>query len=235
MPPENNDSENSDQNVNTEQTNASDIKIENQENDSQTNDNSTDELSVEDKIKKGVDEALKPIKDNLDKAYQARDDALAKVKEFEDQRRQAEIKRLEEEGKHKEAYEAALADEKARNEALNKRNVELTRDIEVKSALSSYELRNQSAHEMVFKEVVANLVQDDKGNWLHKDGTTIEGAVKSFLESPDNSFLLKAKVSSGSGQETNISTPSDRPNKSLFEMPQSEVIRLAGEGKLQKN
>lgn len=187
---------------------------------------------VNDLVKAGIDEALKDIKAKLDKAYGARDEALAKVKTFEQKEREAELKRLQEEGKHKEAFEMQLAEERAAREALEKRNTELTRDLEVKNALAGYELRSEKAFDMAYREVTEQLVRNEQGVWVHKSGIPVKEFLKSFAENADNSFLFKAKVSTGGGSSsTKPSSTSSKP-KSLFEMSQAEVLQMAREGKL---
>ena len=189
---------------------------------------------IEKLVQAKLDEALKDIKTKLDKAYGARDEALKKVAEFEREKKEAELKRLQEEGKHKEAYEMQLAEERAKREAAEKRNVELTRDIEVRNALSSHPFRNDNALEMAYREVVGQLVQNEQGAWVHRSGVSIKDFVKSFAENDDNAFLFKPKVSSGSGsQGTKPTNASGGEKKSLFSMSQEEVLKLAREGKLQ--
>jgi len=223
MPPKKDDEDKKDD------LDAKDIKID----DDKDSDEGT--KTLEEQIQAGIDEALKPIKEKLDGAYDARDEAIAKVKDFERKEREAELARLEEEGKHKEAYESRLAEEKAETEALKKENVKLTRDISVKNELAKYEFRNGTASEMAFRNVADSLVQDDKGTWVHKSGDNIETTVKDFLENSDNSFLLKVKTSSGSGNDTEIlPDTSGTESKSLFTKPIAEVLKLAGEGKLRK-
>lgn len=148
--------------------------------DADKNQNSTPDIDA--LVAQRVEEALKPIKENLDKAYGARDEAQKKVKEFERLQREAELKRLQDEGKHKEAYEMQLKERESEIEALKRRNVELTRDIEVRNALGAYPFRNDNATEMAYREIVGNLIQDDKGNWVHKSGIPIRDFVKSSLK-----------------------------------------------------
>jgi membrane protein involved in colicin uptake len=179
-----------------------------------------------------VDESLKEIKTKLDKAYGARDEALKKAEALEAEKRQAEIARLAEEGKHKEAYEMQLADERAKRETAERRNTELTRDMAVRNALSQHPVKTQRAAEMAFSEIVRELVQDKDGNWVHKTGTSIETAVKSFAENDDNAFLFKQKQSSGGGTTPPSTTTPPAGNRSLFSMSQEEVLKLAAEGKL---
>jgi hypothetical protein len=199
--------------------------------------NKAKDLSTEEMIEKAVqarlEESLKDIKGKLDKAYGARDETLKELATYKQKEKEAELQRLQEEGKHKEAYELQLAEIKAEKEALEKRNVELTRDRDVQSALSGYQFRNEKAVEMARKEVIAQLVQNESGIWVHKSGVSIKDFIKAFSESEDNSFLFKAKVSNGSGSTGSSSTNTNNSSsKSLFEMSQEEVLKLASEGKL---
>lgn len=187
---------------------------------------------IEALVNQRVDESLKEIKSKLDKAYGARDEAIKKAEALEAEKRQAEIARLAEEGKHKEAYEMQLADERAKREAAEKRNTELTRDMALRNALSQHPLRTARAGEMAFSEIVRELVQDKDGNWVHKTGASIETAVKSFAEHEDNAFLFKQKQNSGGGTTPPSGSTPPSGKKSLFAMSQDEVLKLAAEGKL---
>jgi hypothetical protein len=186
----------------------------------------------EDVLKAAVEEQLKPIKGKLDAAFSQRDEALRKLAEKEAKDREAELKRLEEEGKHKEVYEMRLAEEKARNQALEKQNIELARDLELRTSLSTLPFRNDAASKMAYQELLGQLVRNEQGVWLHKSGASIAAAVKAFQENDENSFLFKPKANSG-GNTTTVK-PSDNSSKpkSVFEMSQEEVLKLAAEGKL---
>jgi hypothetical protein len=185
-------------------------------------------------VQEKLDEALKEIKGKLDKAYGARDEALKKVAEFEQAKKEAELQRLKEEGKHKEAYDLQLAEEKSKREAAEKRNVELTRDIDVRNALASQPFRNDNALEMAYREIVGQLVQNEQGVWVHKTGVDIRDYVKAFAENDSNSFLFKVKASSGSGSSGVNTSNNSSEKKSLFNMSQEEVLKMAREGKLRK-
>lgn len=213
-----------------------DQNTDNQNNDQNNNQAPTVDKALIDKlVQEGIDNALKDIKTKLDKSYEARDAALAKVKEYEQKDREAELKRLQEEGKHKEAFEMQLAEERAKREALEKRNVELTRDIDVRNALASHPFRNDNASEMAYREIVGQLVQNEHGVWVHKSGVSVKDFVKSFAEHSDNEFLFKPKVNSGSGSGgSKAGDNSSGEKKSLFNMSQEEVLKLAREGKLPK-
>jgi len=226
------DNQNKDGENNTNQNQNQDDDQSNKDGQNQNQNNSNNVPDVDKIIQEKVDEQLKDIKSKLDKAFSSRDEALKKVAEFEKEKREAELKRLQDEGKHKEAYEIQLAEEKARREIVEKRNIELTRDIDVRNSLATQPFRNDNALEMAYREIVGQLVQNDQGVWVHKTGISIRDFVKGFADSDDNSFLFKAKASSGSG--SNGGKPSDTSGgkKSLFQLSQDEVLKLAKEGKL---
>lgn len=226
----NTDDQNNNQNVNDDSNN------DNSQNNVNIQDiNKADNDLVQKLVQEKLDSALKDIKEKLDKAYNSRDGALKKIQEFEQKEREAELKRLQDEGKHKEAYEMQLAEEKAKRETLEKRNIELTRDIEVRNVLGSQPFRNDNALEMAYREIVGQLVQNEQGVWVHRSGVSVRDFVKSFTDSDENSFLFKPKVSNGGGSSNNTNTSNSSDNKkSLFQMTQEEVLKMAAEGKLRK-
>jgi len=197
-----------------------------------------DDDMVDKLVKDRLGEELKPIKGKLDNAYKARDEALAKVAEFERREKEAKIKQLNEEGKHREAYELQLQELRAQNDALNKRNMELSRDVAVKDALKSYSFKNDKASELAFKEIVAELVQNESGTWVHRTGISVRDYCEAFSKDEDQSFLFKPKANSGGGTTTTTNSsgkPAASGKKSLFDMPQSEVLALAAAGKIGPN
>jgi hypothetical protein len=188
-----------------------------------------------DAIEKKIQDALQPIKSNLDKAYAERDAAIKKAAEYEQKEKEAELKRLQDDGKYKEAYELQLAEANAKVEVLVKRNLELARDAEIKSALSSYVFRSDKALDMAYMDIASQLVQNESGVWTHKSGTDLRTFIKQFSDLEDNSFLFKPKTSSGGGTSGAHSTaPSDNANKSLFKLSQEEVLKRAAEGTLRR-
>lgn len=190
---------------------------------------------VERLVKEKVEESIKTIKSKLDKAYESRDEALKRIAEFEKKERDAELKRLKDEGKEREAYELQLAQERAAREALEKQNTELTRDVEVRQALASIEFRNEKARQLAYSDIVGQLVRNEQGVWVHRSGVAIKDFIRVFAESEDNAFMLKPKVSSGSGSTSTSNkgaSSGTTRKKSLFEMSQEEVLKLAQEGKL---
>ena len=182
-------------------------------------------------IKSAVADAVKDVKVKLDAAYAKRDEALQKVSEFEQKERDLEIKRLQDAGKEREAFELQLAELKANQETLQKRNLELSRDVDTRQALSAFAFRSEKAAKMAFDEVTSQLVQNEKGEWVHKSGVAVKDFVKTFAENEDNAFLFKQKQNSGNGSQ-NIPPSSKTTKKSLFEMTQDEVLQMAAEGKL---
>ena len=182
-----------------------------------------------------ADEKLKQMKANIDKAHKAREVAEAKATALENEKREAEIARLTEEGKHREAFDIQLAEEKAARTKAEQRNIELTRDIELRNALAAHEFRSPSAAEMAYRELVTTLVQNESGAWMHKSGASVSDATKAFAGLEDNAFLFKQKPSSGGGGAPPSAPPKGNgAKKSLFAMTQAEVLALAAEGQLGK-
>lgn len=195
--------------------------------------NTNTDVSVQKLVEAQVAEALKDIKDKLNKAYEARDTAIKEKAELERREKEANLKRMEEEGKHKEVLELRLAESNAALEVANKRITELTRDVEVREALGGLPFRNEKAAKVAYKEVVDALVQDDKGVWRHKSGVSIKDYVEAFSKDEDQAFLFKTKTSSGAGTSTTTTTTETKPG-SLFAMKQEDVLKMAAEGKLPK-
>lgn len=189
-------------------------------------------------VQERLDAELANIKKSLDGAYKQRDEYQSKVAAFEAKEREATLKRLSEEGKFKEAYEIQLAEERAANAALAKRNTELSRDVNVREALRGMSFRNDKAAQMAFQEVTSNLVQDEHKQWIHRSGISIKEYCDAFSKDEDQSFLFKAKSNSGGGTVATSSgngTPGEQAKpRSLFDMSQAEVLKLAAEGKLSK-
>jgi hypothetical protein len=229
------DNQNTDGSNNTNQNQNNDNnQNQNQNTDDQNKGGNDGGVDIAKLVQEKVDEQLKDIKGKLDKAYGARDDAMRKVAEFETQKKEAEIARLKEEGKHKEVYELQVTELNAKLSAAEKRNIELTRDMDVRNTLSAQPFRNDSAREMAYREIVGQLVQNEQGVWVHKSGSTIGEFVQSFADNDANSFLFKPKASSGSGDSGVNMNNNSSEKKSLFTMSQDEVLKMAREGKLRK-
>jgi len=189
---------------------------------------------IERLVEERVAVKLKPIKDKLDNAFTARDEAIKKAETLEREKRDAELARLQEEGKHKEAYELQLKEERAEKEALKRQKIELTRNNAVRAALIGFDFRSEKASEMAFGDIVNQLVQDEKGDWIHRSGVSIREFAKNFADSDDNAFLFKIKASSGSGAGAPNKGSGPPEPKPLKERSQEEVIKLVSEGKLRR-
>ena len=191
-----------------------------------------DEDMVAKLVKEKLDAELAPIKGKLDAAFTARDEALRKVKEYEAKEKEENLKRLTEEGKHKEVYDLKLAELNAEKDVMAKRVTELTRDVTVRDVLKSYSFRNDNAADVGYREVISQLVQNDKGDWVHRSGVSIKDFVTSFASDENNSYLFKAKVNSGNGGNEQREPNKNNSKKSLYHMTQAEVLALAEAGKL---
>jgi hypothetical protein len=188
---------------------------------------------TEDLINKVVEERLAKIKANLDKAYADRDAAVKKAVALEDEQKQAKMKALEAEGKHKEIAEMKLTELQEKLRIAEGRVTELSRDSTVKDALAGLEFRNERSQQMAYKDVVEQLVQDpETGAWVHKSGVSIKEFIAAFSKDEENSFLFKPKTNSGSGTGSPSGTPRLDPNKKLTQMTTQEVLALAQAGKL---
>jgi hypothetical protein len=190
-------------------------------------------VDIEAMVKAGIEEALKPMKANLDSAYGARDAALKKAAELEQKQKDLEIEKLTNEGKIKEVLELQLAEEKAKREAVERRNVELSRDAELRTSLSALPFRNEKSLQMAQNELLPQLTQVE-GVWRHITGISVAEAVKKFHDDTENSFLFKPLISSGPGADLPGTIPPQTPKKSLFKMSQKEVMDMAAKGALPK-
>ena len=178
-----------------------------------------------------VADALKPIKTSLDNAFAARDAAQRQLDERARQDREAEAKRLEEQGRIQEAANIRVQEERTAREQAERRVTELTRDTEIQRALSAVEFRNKNASEMAYQAILRDTVRQEDGTWKHASGVSIQEAVNRFVSSDENAFLLKPRQSSGGGSSAPVGGPTGEPS-SLFKMSQAEVLELARQGKL---
>lgn len=183
-------------------------------------------------VEKLVAEQLADIKTKLDGAYGARDAAVTEAAKLKEEKRLADIQALKDAGKHKEAAEAELAAVLAENKALKEVNTNLSRDSSVKDSLKGLDFRGVKASDAAFKEIVDQLIQNDKGQWVHKTGVSVEQFVEAYAKDDDNSYLFKPKASSGSGSGNQRGTNNQSSDGSLFKKTQAEVIALAAAGKL---
>jgi hypothetical protein len=203
-----------------------------------------DELSAEEKIAKQVAEQvaeqLKDIKGKLDGSFAARDAAIKKAEALEKKERDAQLKILEEAGKHKEVFDLKLVEEQAKYADLESKynslletNLDLTRNSSLREQLRGVEFKNEKASDMAFNSIISEIIKDDKGGWVHRTGMSIKDFVASFVKDEANSFLLKAKASTGSGTPPTGSASGSKSD-SLVGKSNAEILAMAAAGKLPK-
>jgi hypothetical protein len=195
-------------------------------------------------IQKGVEEALKPIKEKLDKAYESKATLEGELNTLKKKNQERELERLENEGKAKEALELRLkeereerekerAQEKLEKENLLKKNDELTRDAVLRGFLSGYSFKNEKSAKLAHQDIVQQLVQVD-GEWKHESGATMEAFVKSFAGAEENEFMFKAELSNGANLPPIKKTSGDGAPNSLFKMTQKQVLDGIRKGTLKR-
>lgn len=182
-------------------------------------------------VQQMVNEELKAIKEKLNSAYSARDEAVKAKALLEEEKRAQEIKRMEEEGKHAEVAELRIAEMQAKLEHMQKQNTQLTRDHAVTAAISGVEFRSDVAREMAYDRIVNQMVQDEAGAWKHKSGVTITDFVDLFAKDEANSFLFKAKMNSGTGAAPMVGdAPNTTSSKKITEMNTEELLKHFANG-----
>lgn len=189
---------------------------------------------IAERVSLGIEEALKPIKEKLNGAYEERDTARKLVEQKEKAEEERKLQLLKEQGKHQEAHEIEMKRLREQNETLVSQNTELTRNTLLRNELNKLNFRGAQANDMAFRHISSQLQRSETtGDWIHSSGVSISDFVKAYGESSDNSFLFEQIASSGSGQTTNV-TPaniSGKP-KSIFDMTQAEVLAAAEKGQL---
>lgn len=182
-----------------------------------------------------VDAQLKDVKDKLDKAYAARDAAATKAAELEENQRLANVKRLEDEGKHTEVAQLKIAHLEGQLNAAKSRVTELTRDSAVDAALNGLNFQGPAAAKAARRELIDQLVCNEDGSWTHKTGVSIKDAVSAFEKQEENAFLFKPKQTSGSGFDGSgkpVDVSQGLNGRKMSDIPVSEMLALAQSGKL---
>ena len=185
---------------------------EEQEHEEEEEDSESKKKSKDDK--KDDDDPLKPLKENLNKAYKERDKVKKELADFKKAQRDAELERMKAEGKEVEALTATVADKDAELESLRAQIIELTRDAEVRRELSHHAFKNERATELAYDAIVRDLEQNEDGDWVHKrSGKTVSEFIQSFVEDEDNEFLLKTPENRGTSKPKG-STPNKQDKTS---------------------
>lgn len=182
-------------------------------------------------IEKIAEERLAKMKANMDKMDKQLKDTIAENTRWKDKAKEAERKRLEDEGKHLELAEMKNAELKEQVKLLEEKLTGLTRDRTVEKAISSLEFRNDFARETAFNAIVNQLEQTSEGDWRHKSGASIEDYIKVFVKDERHEILFKPKSNSGTGANPS-GTGKPKSTKSITEMSTLEMLEAAERGDL---
>ena len=201
----------------------------------QVQENKVEETKKPD-IKQMVDEevskAIANIKVNLDNAYKQRDEALSEVNKIKEEKRQAEIAGLEQQGKHSEAMQIKLNEVNARLEQYEQKNTELSRDNAVRTQLNALNFKSEKAANMAYSDIVNSLKKDATGNWVHESGSSIGETVSNYAKDENNAFLFSVKANMGSGISPAKPSTGTNPVGSIKDMSTEEMLNAVSKGQV---
>ena len=201
----------------------------------QVEENKTEETKQPD-IKKLVDEevskAIKNIKVNLDNAYKERDEAVNQIAQIKEEKRQAEISSLEQQGKHSEAMQMKLSELNQRLEQYEQKNTELSRDNAVRTQLNALNFKSEKAAEMAYSDIVNSLKKDATGNWVHESGLSINETVSNYAKDDNNAFLFSVKANMGTGITPAKPSTGANPVGSIKDMSTDEMLNAIAKGQV---
>ena len=209
---------------------------ENIENNNQVKENNKAEETKKPDVKQMVDDevskAISNIKVNLDNAYKERDEALNTITKIKEEKRQAEISSLENQGKHSEAMQIKLNELNSKLELYEQKNTELSRDNAVRSQLNSLNFKSEKAANMAYSDIVKSLKKDALGNWVNENGTSINETVSSYAKDEGNSFLFSVKANTGTGITPAKPSTGTTPVSSIKDMSTDEMLNAIGKGQI---
>lgn len=209
---------------------------ENIENNNQVKENNKAEETKKPDIKQMVDDevskAISNIKVNLDNAYKERDEALNTITKIKEEKRQAEISSLENQGKHSEAMQIKLNELNSKLELYEQKNTELSRDNAVRSQLNSLNFKSEKAANMAYSDIVKSLKKDALGNWVNENGTSINETVSSYAKDDNNAFLFSVKANMGTGITPAKPSTGTTPVSSIKDMSTDEMLNAIGKGQI---
>jgi len=201
----------------------------------QVQENKVEETKKPD-IKQMVDEevskAIANIKVNLDNAYKQRDEALSEVNKIKEEKRQAEISGLEQQGKHAEAMQMKLNEVNKRLEQYEQKNTELSRDNAVRTQLNALNFKSEKAANMAYSDIVNSLKKDATGNWVHESGSSIGETVSNYAKDENNAFLFSVKANMGSGISPAKPSTGTNPVGSIKDMSTEEMLNAVAKGQV---
>ena len=201
----------------------------------QVEENKTEETKQPD-IKQLVDEevskAIKNIKINLDNAYKERDEAVNQIAKIKEEKRQAEILSLEQQGKHSEAMQMKLSELNQRLEQYEQKNTELSRDNAVRTQLNALNFKSEKAANMAYSDIVNSLKKDATGNWVHESGLSINETVSNYAKDDNNAFLFSVKANMGTGITPAKPSTGTNPVGSIKDMSTDEMLNAIAKGQV---
>jgi|TARA_B110000211_G_scaffold75711_1_gene88618 hypothetical protein len=209
---------------------------ENIENNNQVKENNKAEETKKPDVKQMVDDevskAISNIKVNLDNAYKERDEALNTITKIKEEKRQAEISSLENQGKHSEAMQIKLNELNSKLELYEQKNTELSRDNAVRSQLNSLNFKSEKAANMAYSDIVKSLKKDALGNWVNENGTSINETVSNYSKDDNNAFLFSVKANMGTGITPAKPSTGTTPVSSIKDMSTDEMLNAIGKGQI---
>jgi len=179
-----------------------------------------------------VSKAIANIKVNLDNAYKQRDEALSEVNKIKEEKRQAEISGLEQQGKHAEAMQMKLNEVNKRLEQYEQKNTELSRDNAVRTQLNALNFKSEKAANMAYSDIVNSLKKDATGNWVHESGSSISETVSNYAKDDNNAFLFSVKANMGSGISPAKPSTGTNPVGSIKDMSTEEMLNAVSKGQV---
>ena len=209
---------------------------ENIENNTQEKENNKAQEIKQPDVKQMVDDevskAISNIKVNLDNAYKERDEALNTITKIKEEKRQAEISSLENQGKHSEAMQIKLNELNSKLELYEQKNTELSRDNAVRSQLNSLNFKSEKAANMAYSDIVKSLKKDALGNWVNENGTSINETVSNYSKDDNNAFLFSVKANMGTGITPAKPSTGTTPVSSIKDMSTDEMLNAIGKGQI---
>ena len=167
------------------------------------------------------------VKENIQKAYQQRDEMAKEIEELRSAKRDAELRALEEAGKKEEADKMRMEELKNQLAQAQAQVTGLTRDSALKGALAGMEFRSDKAAEIAYKDIVGNLIQDANGGWVSPTGQSIQDYVQFYASDESNSFMFKAKQSSGSSAMAAATNATTAPVKGEIDPRKMSALEFA--------
>ena len=209
---------------------------ENIENNTQEKENNKAQETKQPDVKQMVDDevskAISNIKVNLDNAYKERDEALNTITKIKEEKRQAEISSLENQGKHSEAMQIKLNELNSKLELYEQKNTELSRDNAVRSQLNSLNFKSEKAANMAYSDIVKSLKKDALGNWVNENGTSINETVSNYSKDDNNAFLFSVKANMGTGITPAKPSTGTTPVSSIKDMSTDEMLNAVSKGQI---